>query len=113
MVTKTDINNNLPDDNRLNNQSVYKVNNYTDIKDIQDFVSSVYPNPVTNNLIITTTESIGQTKVSIYSMTGKLIYTTEVDKNQTKIDMSKFDKGCYILNISAPKGIKTYKIIKE
>ncbi len=66
----------------------------------------LYPNPVTYNLTISTTES---TEISICTINGIEILNTKVDKEQL-IDLTNFASGVYFVITS---GGQTVKFIKE
>jgi len=69
---------------------------------------SVYPNPTTDFLNISSNKPIQE--ISLYSMEGKLL---EKHTNIQKLDLSKYPKGVYILTIQSGKLQKTQKIIKN
>ena len=75
----------------------------------------IYPNPITSGHLNIYLGSLNseQTKISIYSVLGNRIYTSETNENTCKIDMSQFSKGMYILNLETPKAHKSFKIIKR
>ena len=56
---------------------------------------AVYPNPVKDNLNISGTESIPE-KIEIYSITGNLL---AVYRQTSRIDVSRFSGGIYLLKI--------------
>lgn len=76
-----------------------------------DKIISVYPNPVSNQLIINITEfeklaivnSIGQNFTPFYSITGET----------TSIDFSTFAPGIYFLSITIEGNTVTQKIMKQ
>lgn len=69
-------------------------------------VIKLYPNPVSDVLNI---DAENVTNVKIYSTTGLLV----VDTESTKIDMSKYDNGLYIIQIQfEDQTISTQRIIK-
>lgn len=70
---------------------------------------SVFPNPVTNTLNISTTAEIE--KISVYSLTGEIIKSTGVGINL--VDMSNFKQGIYIVKIYTARGLFNYKVTKN
>jgi len=68
----------------------------------------VYPTYTTDFLNIET--DLTETSYKIYDLSGKLI---NEDKNQTKIDVSNYSSGLYMLHFSADNLSKTYKFIKK
>ncbi|MEY8758406.1 T9SS type A sorting domain-containing protein [Chryseobacterium tongliaoense] len=72
---------------------------------------NVYPNPVKDNVFITSGNQNKIGKVSIIDMSGKMIKTFE--KKQDSYDLSDLQKGIYIMTISGDKEIIKKKILKE
>ncbi|AWK03841.1 pectate lyase [Flavobacterium crocinum] len=68
----------------------------------------VYPNPIVNQMYIT---SDNVQKVEVYNILGSLVKT--VEKNTESIDMSHLTSGHYIVKIKTDQGTITKKIIKK
>lgn len=85
--------------------------NTLDIKEGKFNQISFYPNPVKNNLIIT---SEGRTSsIKLYDLTGKLLIEKYETKFSNVIDMTSFEKGVYLVSVSFENGNNlTKKIIK-
>lgn len=73
--------------------------------------ATLYPNPVTNELNIDAKEQISN--VSIYTLTGQQIFTKSMQSNSSKVDMSAYKAGVYIVEVIANGNTKTYKVIKK
>ncbi|MCW3077894.1 MAG: C-terminal target protein [Bacteroidetes bacterium] len=71
---------------------------------------SIYPNPSTEILYITSASSINPINIEIYSQLGQCIYRKGFE---SKIDVSSFASGIYFLVIKSEKGIARKKFIKE
>ncbi len=73
----------------------------------------IYPNPANNilNVDVFTNIPIDNMKVTITDMMGRLVYTSEIHQNLTRINVSDFSKGIYILTLSTNKGSLNRKII--
>lgn len=71
----------------------------------------IYPNPFSDNLIISANSSAEIKMVSIYGIDGKLVFKS-VPKNG-KIEVGHLNVGLYILKVETNKGIKTSKLIKK
>ena len=67
----------------------------------------VYPNPVIDNLSISSTNKVE--RVDIYNTTGILVKSETSDN----IDMSNIKSGCYILMIQTQQGLTKQTIIKK
>lgn len=76
------------------------------------FSFNIYPNP-TNGLITIESENNAD-NIAIYNSNGQLIYNEyQVQAGQTKIDLSDFEDGVYIIRFIAGDTIETRKIIKQ
>jgi chitinase len=71
----------------------------------------LYPNPVSNNLIIEFDNSLTWSNLIISNTIGKIVY--ESNKSTKKIDVSNFLHGLYIVNIKTKEGDFFQKFIKE
>lgn len=71
------------------------------------------PNPVSDYINIQF-KSSDQYQVQILDAFGKVVYTTDQLSNQTKIDMSKYTTGLYLVRVTSEDGIsEIFKIIKQ
>ncbi|WP_435262914.1 T9SS type A sorting domain-containing protein [Tenacibaculum sp. nBUS_03] len=75
--------------------------------DVKDF--TVYPNPVTDNLIVSYIDTI--TEITIYSLLGQEIYKDNSTSNI--INVSSLTSGVYIVQIESGKKIEKIKFIKK
>lgn len=77
---------------------------------LSDF--AYYPNPVNEQLHITSSKVIQI--VSVYDMTGKQISTQKLNTNNGKINTSSLSSGIYLFKAVLEDGtIETFKIIKK
>ncbi len=70
----------------------------------------LYPNPVTNELNIGSSNTIIE-KVAIYNLIGQLVKSSQ--RNQQTIDMSDLSSGSYLIKVHTDQGIIDRKIIKK
>jgi len=70
----------------------------------------IYPNPVTNNITIETSE---KSTIEILNIPGQTIKKFKIKDNIIDIDISDFASGVYIIRAQTEKGITTKKFIKE
>ena len=73
---------------------------------------SIYPNPVINNLYISTSNSDDRTAI-IYDLTGKEVFQIGLENKSNTLDLSQLQKGIYFLNIIGVNTSTTQKIIKK
>ena len=76
---------------------------------------AIYPNP-TNSELVFETQQISFTKqdnIKIFSILGEQLYSSSLSSQKTRIDLSNYSTGTYIL-VTRIDGIqKTFKILKE
>jgi hypothetical protein len=72
---------------------------------------TIYPNPVTNFLTISTSSHIF--KVEFTDITGKIVKALDVNSNQIAADVSTLSNGVYFVKVEGTYGIKYSKFIKN
>ena len=76
-------------------------------------VISVYPNPVSGELIVANTE-ISLMSIRIINSNGQEVYASpETKTDSIKVDMSAYSKGFYLVEISTSAGVYRKRIIKQ
>ncbi len=75
---------------------------------------SIYPNPVKNVLNIAT-GSNEAVKIEIHALDGRLMQTSKhvPDYGQVSVDVSKLNKGLYVLTLSIGNSKTMHKVIKD
>ena len=74
---------------------------------------SIYPNPATTTLNLSSTETMDFT-ATITDITGKVIRTENVLSTQHAINVSDLSSGIYLLRLQTPAGAtKTVKFVKR
>lgn len=71
----------------------------------------IYPNPTKDKIAISTNVSLKNSRINIYSVSGKLVKTAIIN-NQSEIDVSNLQKGAYFTKIYTEKGVLVSKFIK-
>jgi hypothetical protein len=71
---------------------------------------SIYPNPVSNRVSISASESID--RMRIYDLTGKLVKQASPHKAAFSVDVSGLSKGVYLVKLNAGDRQATTKMIK-
>ena len=73
----------------------------------------LYPNPVYDILNIDL-KNIGEIDIKIYTLSGRFMDQITLDSSSEKsVDMSKFSKGTYLIQLTSGKGSITKRIIKK
>ena len=81
-----------------------------DVTEINANGFNIYPNPVESNLTIGTDEVI--TEVSVYSLTGVVVYQSTTVNNNV-INVSDLNDGVYFINIKTENGDVVKRFIKK
>jgi PKD repeat protein len=70
-----------------------------------------YPNPVTDMLTISNTEMMSAVRVA--DMLGRILSTETVNDTETRVDMSNYPTGTYLVQVTIDTAVKTFKVIKK
>ena len=76
---------------------------------------TIYPNPTNSELVLEAeqTSFTKQDNIKVFSILGEELYSSSINSQKTRIDLSKYSQGTYIL-VTTINGIqKTFKILKE
>ena len=76
----------------------------------QDATFVVYPNPVSNQL---TLQGEGMRHVSLVSITGAIVFDSDIVGNGIVIDMARLPQGLYLLRLCTDEGVKVEKVVKN
>jgi hypothetical protein len=75
---------------------------------------TVYPNPVQEVLTIANPNQIAISRILLYNVLGQLVLEKKVDSStDLQLDLSKFQKGAYLLHVKSEEGEQRYSILKE
>jgi len=84
---------------------------------IHDVVSErfkLYPNPVSDIVMLTNDENIGMEQVAIIDLGGRTLRTYELNQQTgIQLNISDLPAGIYIVNIKTKEGMASKKIIKK
>lgn len=85
-----------------------------DVKNNEQHNIVVYPNPVTNQLIISNQSGkLEKMEVKLFDTNGRLVYTNEMNELNNEIDVSKIPAGYYLIQIITDKWNTQQKIKKQ
>lgn len=70
----------------------------------------IFPNPATNLLSISSSNSTGSTELMISDMTGRLLYSSSF-REQTLVSVKGWEKGMYFLSLLTGSENKIFKIL--
>lgn len=74
----------------------------------QAYVTS-YPNPTSDMLNLKANTDI--LKLTISNLLGQVIYSIDVNKTETVLNLSSFETGIYLVNIETVNGSATHKVL--
>ena len=76
---------------------------------------TIFPNPTVSDIVITTsmTSFSKNDRIIIYNVMGDLLHTATISSPQTKIDLSSYPSGIFILHTIIDSVSQTSKIVKE
>ena len=70
---------------------------------------NVYPNPASTEITINATDNL--TKISIFDLAGKEVYTSLKPSTNEKVDLSSFTRGMYIVEVVTDNKKSVKKLI--
>ncbi len=87
--------------------------NAVSVNDIEvNNVFSISPNPA--NTVVTVASKLGNVQgITIYDMTGKVVYTEVSNVTTVSVNVSNLPKGIYVINVRTEKGENVEKLIIE
>lgn len=72
---------------------------------------SYYPNPVGNELILSTKYTIDQ--VSIFNLMGQKVYAEKINNTKSILNLSFLQQGMYVMTVTSEGTSATYKVVKQ
>jgi len=83
------------------------------LNDLTPTVTSIYPNP-TNDIININLDEGQLSKIELYSMTGRLLFKTDLNSNTYTLNMGNYASGSYFVRVFNQKNVfVNKKIIKN
>ena len=83
------------------------------VDELEDLSVKIYPNPASNSLNVDLGDLNGvETTVKIYSFSGQVVFE-EVSSSNLLIDISKYAKGAYTLELTASNNILRSHVVVE
>ncbi len=97
----------------MQNQTIHlrQLSTATDQQSDKLKASSVYPNPVSDNLTIDLGEAAAAT-LHLYDIAGREITRKQLSENQTNLDVSFLSSGVYLVELSNEFGKITHRFVK-
>lgn len=85
--------------------------NLAGISEEENFAAQIYPNPANETVNLILDESVNQ--VTIYSISGTVVYQTLVSNTQQLVDVSEWSAGIYTVQLLTSNGVQTSKLVVE
>jgi hypothetical protein len=82
----------------------------SDVPSIENPVFTIYPNPAEDFLII---RSEFPGNIELFNSIGKLMYQNVSVEFSSRIDISDFEDGVYIIRITSTEGVSRRKMVKN
>jgi len=73
----------------------------------------IYPNPVTDNLVVEISSLPGKTILSVMNAQGQELLQSKITDRKSNIDLSTFPAGVYLVRIMNGKTVQIRKVVKE
>jgi len=100
-----------PDQFYLSLDNIKIENKSLAVSDVKSPKLNFYPNPAKN--VLTINNEIVVNNVTIYDLAGKSVLNQKADSKNLSLDISKLEKGIYMMRVATKNGAKTVKIIKD
>ena len=71
---------------------------------------NIYPNPANDFVVI---EAKNISEITILDLSGKVIYQTNTNSPKTRIDISSFNTGVYLLSVKDNDALYSQKLVVE
>ena len=95
-------------------QQPYEISVLSVAENAENVNLSVYPNPSTDYLYLTSSDEISGLSYHLFDMNGRLLKLGKITENQTNINMQGLVSATYFVKINqGNKTVKTFKIIKR
>lgn len=71
---------------------------------------TIQPNPVSDQLTVALNDN-SSAKIQLFNLVGEMVYTEEINSPKTKINVSDFKKGVYLLKVIQNQRAYTTKVV--
>ena len=83
----------------------------SNVKSIDKNLFKVYPNPAKNEITVSSIENIG--KITIYDVTGKVMYTSNKVNANSTVNVSTFSRGVYMIEVMTDNKVSVKRLILD
>ncbi|NPA44716.1 MAG: T9SS type A sorting domain-containing protein, partial [Chlorobi bacterium] len=82
------------------------------INDIAFDEVKIYPNP-TKGIVTISTTNYYNSKIDVFSLNGKKVYSINAVSDKTNIDLSSYVKGIYFIKVTSDNNVSNFKIVVQ
>ena len=83
------------------------------IKEVSMVDFSIYPNPSKSKLNISLVQNNNATKVEVFDILGKRIYSQSLSSMNSSINVLRWNTGVYLVKITSDIGTQTKRFVKQ
>ena len=83
------------------------------VSDVKSRSFSIYPNPSVSELNITMNQADSKTNVTVYNILGKQILSQQLTGFTSKINISQWNVGVYLVKVTNDSGTQTKRFVKQ
>lgn len=76
-------------------------------------IMQVFPNPTSDIFTVVFNESIKDATLEVYTMDGRLLYSSEVNSGETSISSADWARGSYLVTVRSSETNVTIHLLKE
>lgn len=102
---------------KMDNMKISAIQTLPSYLNVDEFLTSkfnVFPNPATDIVTITNSESIGVEQIEVYDIKGKNIKSQNYsNQNEIQLNISDFAAGTYMFHIKTNQGTAVKKVVKK
>jgi len=102
---------------KVDNMKISAIQTLPSYLNVDEFLTSkfnVFPNPATDIVTITNSESIGVEQIEVYDIKGKNIKSQNYNnQNEIQLNISDFAAGTYMFHIKTNQGTAVKKVVKK
>ncbi|MBK7128136.1 MAG: T9SS type A sorting domain-containing protein [Crocinitomicaceae bacterium] len=85
--------------------------NLASIEESESFAGEIYPNPANGNVTVVVEPGVQQ--IEVYSVSGQIMLTEQVNSNQIQLNVADWTTGVYVIKLYSADGISATKLIVE
>ena len=89
------------------------VSNTIGLQENKDQQIKLYPNPTNSTLTVELKQIELPCAITLKDIRGRVVFSTTANSKKLELDLSKYEKGIYLIGISSENFVKELKVIKK